>query len=104
MQSRARIVVVGAGSGHEMLTPAAVVGSVLNPADFGLDAVVPAAFVALSLYGVISAFGAQAGPLLAWTAGIAAAVFLGRALTTPSPPPCRCRHRRPRRLPARSFR
>jgi len=50
----------------------------------GRITILPAAFIALSLYGVISAFGAQAGPLLAWTAGIVATVTLGRALTTRS--------------------
>ncbi len=48
----------------------------LNPARL---AILPAAFIALSLYGVFAAFGPNAYDLLAWAAGIGAAVLLGRA-------------------------
>jgi hypothetical protein len=50
----------------------------------GRIALLPGAFVAFSLYGVIAAFGMQAVDLLAWGAGIATAVLLGRSLRQPS--------------------
>ena len=40
----------------------------------------PGAFIAFSLYGVIAAFGAQPVELAAWAAGIATAVLAGRML------------------------
>jgi hypothetical protein len=46
-------------------------------------ALLPAAFLAFSLYGVISAFGSSAPVLVCWAGGIAAAVFLNRALKQP---------------------
>ncbi|MCF8205210.1 MAG: hypothetical protein K9J82_09055 [Methylotenera sp.] len=39
--------------------------------------------LALSLYGVASAFGAQALPLLAWAAGLSAVLVLGRRALAP---------------------
>ena len=44
----------------------------------------PGAFIAFSLYGVVAAFGAQPLELLAWAAGIGTAVMLGRLLKQPS--------------------
>jgi hypothetical protein len=41
------------------------------------------AMLALSLYGVTTAFGASAGPVLAWAVGFAAAVMPGRPLFAP---------------------
>ena len=46
-------------------------------------ALLPAAFLAFSLYGVISVFGPSAPVLACWAAGIAAAIFLNRALKQP---------------------
>ena len=40
----------------------------------------PGAFIAFSLYGVIAAFGAQPAELACWASGIAAAVLAGRTL------------------------
>lgn len=45
---------------------------------------VPVALVAFSLYGVVSAFGAQAAALTAWAAGLAVSVLLARRLAGPS--------------------
>lgn len=42
--------------------------------------VLPAAFVAFSLFGVVSAFGSEPLALVAWAAGIAAAVVAQRSL------------------------
>lgn len=42
-------------------------------------AILPAAFIAFSLYGVIAAFGPTAYDLVAWAAGIGTAVLLGGA-------------------------
>ena len=47
-------------------------------------AILPAAFIAFSLYGVIAAFSATAAGLLAWAAGIGMAVLLNRALKQPA--------------------
>jgi hypothetical protein len=46
----------------------------------GRLALLPAAFIAFSLYGVIAAFGPHATDLLAWAAGIGTAVMIGRLL------------------------
>ncbi len=43
-------------------------------------AILPAAFVAFSLYGVLAAFGPHAAELIAWGSGIGAAVLAGRAM------------------------
>ena len=50
----------------------------------GRLSLLPGAFIAFSLYGVIAAFGAQPIDLLAWAAGIGTAVMLGRLLKQPS--------------------
>lgn len=42
-----------------------------------------AVMLALSLYGVASAFGAHALPLLAWAAGLSAVLVLGRGVLAP---------------------
>lgn len=47
-------------------------------------ALLPAAFLAFSLYGVLSVFGASAPVLALWAAGIGAAVLLNRALKQPA--------------------
>jgi hypothetical protein len=49
----------------------------------GRLSVLPAAFMAFSLYGVIAAFGPSASNLLAWAAGIGTAVIVGRSLKQP---------------------
>lgn len=49
----------------------------------GTLAGVAAAMMALSLYGVISAFGASLVPVLGWVAGFAAAVRLGGPVFAP---------------------
>ena len=46
----------------------------------GRLALLPAAFIAFSLYGVVAAFGPQPLELLAWAAGIGIAVAIGRLL------------------------
>jgi hypothetical protein len=46
-------------------------------------ALLPAAFLAFSLYGVISVFGMSAPVLLTWATGIAAAMLLNRTLRQP---------------------
>ena len=46
-------------------------------------ALLPAAFLAFSLFGVISVFGRSAPALVAWAAGVAAAVLLNRVLKQP---------------------
>jgi hypothetical protein len=46
----------------------------------GRLAILPAAFIAFSLFGVVTAFGAQPVELIAWAAGIGTAVLLGRLL------------------------
>ena len=43
-------------------------------------AILPSAFIALSLYGVLSSFGPHATELIAWGSGIGAAVLAGRAM------------------------
>lgn len=50
----------------------------------GRLALLPAAFIAFSLYGVVAAFGIAAADLLAWAVGLSAAVMLGRLLKRPS--------------------
>jgi len=50
----------------------------------GRLAILPAAFIAFSLFGVISAFGTQSVYLIAWAVGIGASVLLGRMLKQPS--------------------
>lgn len=46
-------------------------------------AIIPVAMIALSLYGVISAFGGAVLGLIAWVLGVGLAVLLGRNLTGP---------------------
>jgi hypothetical protein len=46
--------------------------------------ILPAAFIALSLYGVIAAFGAHAADLIAWAAGIGAALLVNCFLRQPA--------------------
>jgi hypothetical protein len=46
-------------------------------------AILPAAMIALSFYGVLSAFGVDAIALAAWLIGTSAAVWLGIALAVP---------------------
>jgi len=47
-------------------------------------ALLPAVFLALSLYGVASTFGAAAAALSCWAAGIATAILLNRVWKQPS--------------------
>jgi len=42
-------------------------------------AILPAAFIGFSLYGVVASFGPRPTELLAWASGIGASVLLGRA-------------------------
>ena len=51
----------------------------------GRMTLLPAAFIAFSLYGVIAAFGFQAGDLIAWATGIGAAVMVDRAFIKQAP-------------------
>ena len=46
--------------------------------------ILPAAFIAFSLFGVVSAFGAQPAYLAAWAAGIGSSVLLGRLARQPA--------------------
>ena len=57
-----------------------------RPRSLGLAriALLPAAFIAFSFYGVVAAFGARPEVLAAWALGIGAAVVLGRLFRRPS--------------------
>jgi hypothetical protein len=46
--------------------------------------VLPAAFIAFSLFGVIAAFGAQPALLVAWALGVGVAVLVRRVVGSPS--------------------